>query len=108
VIELVPVPALMERAHQAASTSKGHEDIPMGLVRVWKVPDRRFGMSDAGGGASGENLAFTVTRRRFGIGLFTLPPAEEEGEGEREVNKGALGSEESDGKQRKVKMDIDF
>lgn len=28
-------------------------------------------------GLEGEDLAFTVTRRRFNLGLFNLPPAEE-------------------------------
>lgn len=104
VVELVPIPALMERAHQAAS--KGHEDVPMGLVRVWKLPDKRLGMAGAGG-SLGDDLAFTVTRKRFGIGLFSLPPAEE-GEGVEGVGKGALGKEEVEGKQGKVKIDIEF
>ncbi|KAF8455992.1 Elongator complex protein 4, partial [Terfezia claveryi] len=75
VVELVPVASLMEQATRAAA--KGREDMPMGLVRVWKVPEKKVG---GGGGAVGvEDLAFTVTRRRFGIGLFSLQP---EGEGD--------------------------
>ena len=88
----------MERAHRAAS--KGQEDVPMGLVRVWKVPDKRLGIAGAGGGV-GDDLAFTVTRKRFGIGLFSLPPAEEVEEGGEGMDKGALGKEEMEGKQGK-------
>ena len=54
--------------------------------------------SSAGLGGGGEDLAFTVTRKRFGIRLFDLPPAEEEDAG------GGGGGDE--GKQTKV--DIEF
>ena len=102
VVELVPVVSLMERATWAAA--KGREDVPMGLVRVWKVPEKKVG---GGSGAAGvEDLAFTVTRRRFEIGLFSLQP-EEEGEDK----PGALGAEEgghTGGSGRKTKVDIEF
>ncbi|KAF8420396.1 Elongator complex protein 4 [Tirmania nivea] len=106
VVELVPVGSLMEQATRAAA--KGREDVPMGLVRVWKVPEKKVG---GGSGAAGvEDLAFTVTRRRFGIGLFSLQP-EGEGEGEGEVRPGALGAEgggHAGGGGGKTKVDIEF
>lgn len=108
VIELTPVAALMERA--AREAAKGREDVPLGVVRVWKVPGKRGGMGGGGegGAGGGEDLAFTVTRRRFGIGLLSLPPAEEgEGEG---PGPGALGRDEGEGGGGggKVKIDIEF
>ena len=89
----------MERAARAAA--KGREDVPMGLVRVWKVPEKRAG---GGGAAAGvEDLAFTVTRRRFGIGLFSLQP-----EGEGEDKPGALAEGAGESGRGKTKVDIEF
>ncbi|RPB22432.1 PAXNEB-domain-containing protein [Terfezia boudieri ATCC MYA-4762] len=94
VVELVPVGSLMEQATRAAA--KGREDMPMGLIRVWKVPEKKVG---GGGGAVGvEDLAFTVTRRRFGIGMFSLQP---EGEDDGGISRGRGG-------RGKTKVDIEF
>ncbi|KAH8153521.1 uncharacterized protein LAJ45_02334 [Morchella importuna] len=74
------------------------EGAPQGLVRVWKVPvvgERGGGVGGAVG--RGEDLAFVVTRRRFEIGPYSLPPMEEE--------EGGGGGEEV-GKAKKV--DVDF
>ena len=59
--------------------SKAAEEHPQGLVRVHKIPvvSERSGV---GGGESGD-WAFTVSRRRFAIKEWSLPPVEgEEGE----------------------------
>ncbi|KAH0613978.1 uncharacterized protein H6S33_005864 [Morchella sextelata] len=69
--------------------SAKEEGSPQGLVRVWKVPV----VGEKGGGVGGavgrgEDLAFVVTRRRFEIGPYSLPPMEEEegGKGAKKVD----------------------
>lgn len=61
VLELTPLP---HRAQKA-----GEEPAPQGLVKMWKLP--------AGGVDAGEDLAFTLTRKRFEIRAYSLPPADE-------------------------------
>ncbi|KAF8473461.1 Elongator complex protein 4 [Kalaharituber pfeilii] len=114
VIELVPLPSLMEKASAAAA--KGRDDIPMGLVRIWKVPGGTGVLGGRGAAAAaevmGEDLAFTMTRKRFGIMRYSLPPAEgEEGEsgnggGSGGRSGGTKGAEGGGGKTTKV--DIEF
>ena len=66
------------------------------MVRVHRLPvfHERGG---GGGGGVGEDLAFTVSRRRFVIRPFSLPPVEgdreaQKAEGEGEGGKGGGGS----------------
>jgi len=58
--------------------AKPNEEQPQGMVKVHKVPiDTERGEGGAGAGNSmGEDLAFTVSRRKFAIKPFSLPPME--------------------------------
>ncbi|TGZ83096.1 PAXNEB-domain-containing protein [Ascodesmis nigricans] len=96
VMELVPLPR-----RTAAKTSAGDNE-PQGLVRFWKLPI----VSEKGGGmgatlAGQEDLAFVVTRRRFEIMAYTLPPADEEEDDHGHDHGGGAMS-------RATKVDLDF
>lgn len=70
------------------------------MVKIHRLPvvhERGGGGSAGTGGAVGDDLAFMVSRRKFVIKPFNLPPVE----GDTEAQKG-----EVDVKQTKV--DIDF
>ncbi|KAL7271049.1 Elongator subunit elp4 [Rhizina undulata] len=71
VVELTPLPY----SFQADKS----EEAPQGLVRVWKMPV----VGERGGswGEGEEDLAFVVSRRRFTISKFSLPPLEGEADG---------------------------
>ena len=91
VIELLPLP-------RAVADRGGKEEEPQGLVKLWKLPV----LSEKGGGmgAGGEeDLAFLVTRRRFEIMAYSLPPAD--GDGDEEGHEGH-------GHGKKTTVDIDF
>ena len=87
VIEFTPFP---HDHHLAASdtsrTAKGKEDEkPQGLLKVLRVPvlsEKGQGLGASGGG--GEDMAFWVSRRRFVIKPFSLPPVE----GDQEAQQG--------------------
>lgn len=91
VIELTPFPHLMDASNSLAESGgvRGTEEQPQGLVKVHKVPiDTERGEAGAGAGNSiGENLAFTVSRRKFVIKPFSLPPLEGDQEAQKEGGK---------------------
>ncbi|CUS13864.1 unnamed protein product [Tuber aestivum] len=89
VLELTPLPQLQD--------VKGQDQAPQGLVKMWKLPV--LGEKGGGvGGQSGEDLAFTVTRKRFEIKAYSLPPMDG-GEGEHDG-----GAERG----KATKVDIEF
>ncbi|KAF2083505.1 PAXNEB-domain-containing protein [Saccharata proteae CBS 121410] len=102
VLELQPFPHLMDSYGELASSgaATANEERPQGMLRVHRLPvfHERGG---GGGGVAGvgDDLAFTVSRRKFVIKPFSLPPVEGDTEAQ-----GALGAEQ--GKQTKV--DIEF
>lgn len=89
VLELTPFPHLMDASNSLAESDGAHstEEQPQGMVKVHKVPtntERGEGGAGAGNGIA-EDLAFTVSRRKFVIKPFSLPPLE----GDQEAQKGA-------------------
>lgn len=106
VIELTPFPHAFDEGPNPLSTSgaaTSQEEQPQGMVKVHKLPV--FHERGGGGGGlkgMGDDLSFTVSRRRFTIKPFSLPPAE----GDTEAQKGnAEGAQES---QKLTKDAIDF
>ncbi|KAL9610720.1 MAG: hypothetical protein Q9167_004583 [Letrouitia subvulpina] len=96
VIELVPFPHLAElRASTAPGAATAQEEKPQGIVKIHRLPV----FSERGGGVStaGDDLAFTVSRRKFVIKPFSLPPVE----GDTEAQRG-----EGEGKPKKVTMEF--
>ncbi|KAK6338047.1 hypothetical protein TWF696_001518 [Orbilia brochopaga] len=88
VIELHPVPAFAERAEMrrgasaSGTNTSGGDEVPQGLVRVWKAVEGKRGTGiavggEGGGGIAGmeggDDLAFMLTRRRMRIERFSLP-----------------------------------
>ncbi|KAI9787179.1 MAG: hypothetical protein M1839_003414 [Geoglossum umbratile] len=105
VVELTPFPHLMDSSSPATTTSgaaTAQEDQPQGMVKIHRLPI--FHEKGGGGGAAsglGEDLAFTVSRRKFAIKAFSLPPVE----GDTDAQQGKVGGGEG-GKQTTV--DIEF
>ena len=95
VITLLPFPHdVSTAASSGAATQK--EEKPQGLVRVLKVPvQTERGIGGSFGGEGGEDLAFTLSRKRFAIKAFSLPPAEEDEEAQKGSNEngGLTGKE---------------
>ena len=92
VVELTPFPHLMDASNNLAEGVAGSggawstEEQPQGMVEVHKLPiNTERGEGGAGAGNSmGENLAFTVSRRKFVIKPFSLPPLEGDQEAQKE------------------------
>ncbi|KAK6436757.1 Elongator subunit elp4 [Oleoguttula sp. CCFEE 5521] len=88
VLEVTPFP------HQSDEQSAGDgksakEGQPQGLVKVLKLAlATERGEGGAGAGNSiGEDLAFTLSRRKFAIAEFSLPPVEGDQEAQKEAGK---------------------
>ncbi|GAB7362333.1 hypothetical protein MBLNU230_g2348t1 [Neophaeotheca triangularis] len=97
VLELTPFPHLMDLPPTTSSGQKGNEQ-PQGMLKVHKLPiSSERGEGGAGVGNSvGEDLAFTVSRRKFVVREFSLPPVE--GDAEAQSGQGG-GSEVPGGKE---------
>jgi len=100
VIELVPFPHTMDTGPtlttSGAATSQ--EEKPQGMVKVHCLPIfHEKGGGGVGGAGVGDDMAFTVSRRKFIIKPFSLPPVE----GDTEAQAGGVDVV-------KTKVDIDF
>ena len=96
VLELTPFPHLMGASNsmvESGGTSSG-EDQPQGIAKVHKVPcNTERGEGGAGAGNTiGEDLAFTVSRRKFAIRPYCLPPLEGDQDAQKEA--GSLTSKD--------------
>ncbi|KAF1943074.1 paxneb superfamily protein-like protein [Clathrospora elynae] len=92
VLELSPFPySHMQALAQSAGTTKD-EERPQGMLAVHKLPV--FHEKGGGGGAEhlGEDMAFTLSRRKFVIAKFSLPPMEGDTEAQEEAVREAAGA----------------
>lgn len=106
VLELTPFPHLMDASSnnlaESGGARSGVDEQPQGMFKVHKLPV----VSERGGGVrEGDDLAFTVSRRRFVIKPFSLPPVEGDTEAQEQRAQtggegGALG--------KATKVDIEF
>lgn len=91
VLELTPFPHLMDATNSLAESggARGTEEQPQGMVKLHKLPiTTARGEGGAGAGNSiGEDLAFTVSRRKFIIKPFSLPPLEGDQEAQQDAGK---------------------
>lgn len=91
VFELTPFPHLMDSSNALAESggARGSDEQPQGMVKVHKLPiNTERGEGGAGAGNSvGEDLAFTVSRRKFVIKPFSLPPLEGDQEAQKDAGK---------------------
>ena len=99
VIELVPFPHTVDAgpALSTTGTAISQEEVPQGMVRLHRLPV----FHERGGGATGaagvgDDLAFTLSRKRFVIKPFSLPPVDNSESQQEEAQRG------------KTKVDIDF
>ena len=80
VMTLTPFPHLMDSSNNSSETrsAKAIEEQPQGMVTFHKLPiNTERGEGGAGAGNSiAEDLSFTVSRRKFVIKPFSLPPIE--------------------------------
>lgn len=88
VLELTPFPHLMNASSSLTESggTRGNEGQPQGMLKVHKLPinsERSEGGAGAGN-SMGEDLAFTVSRRKFVIKPFSLPPMEGDQEAQKE------------------------
>ena len=100
VIELVPFPHSIDTGPSlsASGAATSQEERPQGMVKIHSLPVfHERGGGGAGGAGVGDDLAFTVNRRRFLIKPFSLPPVE----GDTEAQKGEVES-------GKAKLNVDF
>ncbi|KAK3714984.1 Elongator subunit elp4 [Vermiconidia calcicola] len=91
VLELTPFPHLMDASNSSVESggAKSNEEQPQGMVKVHKLPiNTERGEGGAGAGNSmGEDLAFSVSRRKFVIKPFSLPPLEGDEDAQKEAGK---------------------
>ncbi len=102
VLELAPFPHTSNIGTSTGTTgaTAAQEEQPQGMLKIHKLPvfhERGGGASGGTGGAVGDDLAFTVSRRKFVIKPFNLPPVE----GDTEAQKGEVDV-------KPTKVDIDF
>ena len=90
VLELSPFP----HSTDTGPTTTAQEEKPQGMVKMHRLP---VFSEKGGGGALGDELVFTVSRRKFVIKPFNLPPVE----GDTEAQRG-----EVEGK--RIAVDIEF
>lgn len=91
VLELSPFPySHLQALAQSAGTTKD-EERPQGMLAVHKLPV--FHEKGGGGGAEdlGEDMAFTLSRRKFVIAKFSLPPMEGDTEAQEAAVREAAG-----------------
>ena len=91
VLELTPFPHFMDASNSLTESggARGTEEQPQGMVKVHKIPvntERSEGGAGVGN-TMGEDLAFTVSRRKFVIKPFSLPPLEGDQEAQKEAGK---------------------
>ena len=97
VLELTPFPHAVDAGPPLAASgaATAAEEKPQGMVKIHRLPV--FHERGGGGAGVGDDLAFTVSRRRFVIKPFSLPPVE----GDTEAQRG-------EGEGKPTKVDIDF
>ncbi|KAI9841445.1 MAG: hypothetical protein M1838_003579 [Thelocarpon superellum] len=112
VLELTPFPHaldLLPAPSAGPPESKGAEEQqqpPQGMLHLHQLPvvHERGGGMVSGQAGVGDNLAFTLSRRRFVIRPFSLPPVEGDSEGGGGGERGAVG----DVSTGTMKLDLEF
>ncbi|KAK2781820.1 hypothetical protein FQN52_001313 [Onygenales sp. PD_12] len=94
VIELAPFPHLSDASPAATSgAATAHEEPPQGMLKIHRLPV----LHERGGGGDnslGEDWAFTLSRRKFAIKPFSLPPVEGDNEAQQGNTSGAASKQD--------------
>lgn len=90
VMELTPFPHQPYNASSLASSgaATAQEEQPQGLMKIHRLPVFHEKGGGGGGGwgtGSGDDLAFTVSRKNFVIKPFSLPPVEGDTEAQQQT-----------------------
>lgn len=100
VLELAPFPHNIDSrpSNTTSGAATAQEEKPQGMVTIHRLPV----FHEIGGGGSrnegvGDDLAFTVSRKKFAIKPFSLPPVEGDSEAQR-----------GDGEGKSTNANIDF
>ena len=83
--------------------ARANEDQPQGMLKLHKLPVTTERGGGGAGSGVGDDLAFTLSRRKFVIRPFSLPPMEGDTEAQKggeASGHGALG--------KATKVDIEF
>lgn len=93
VLELSPFPYSHAELLATSAGATKEEERPQGMLAVHKLPVFH---EKGGGGVTeglGEDLAFTLSRRKFVVAKFSLPPLEGDREAQEEASRemGASG-----------------
>ncbi len=100
VLELTPFADVADNdsgLQAPSSAAPGKEEQPQGILQIHRLPV--FHEKGGGGGGAvqlGDDLAFTISRRRFAIRPFNLPPVEGD------------NNAQSAGNEKQTNVDIDF
>ncbi|KAF2473845.1 PAXNEB-domain-containing protein [Lindgomyces ingoldianus] len=102
VLELSPFPYDPTQPLSVSGAATQGEEKPQGLLVVHKLPV--FHEKGGGGGAHGlgEDFSFTVSRRKFVISKFSLPPVE----GDRKAQEAAATETHGGGMPSKAELDM--
>ena len=100
VIELVPFPHTIDTRPPptTSSATTAQEERPQGILKVHCLPIFHERGGGPGGAQLGDDMAFTVSRRKFVIKPFSLPPIE----GDTEAQRGEVEGGKA------TKVDVDF
>ncbi|KAH7395042.1 paxneb superfamily protein-like protein [Phaeosphaeria sp. MPI-PUGE-AT-0046c] len=103
VFELSPFPYSHAQALAQSAGTTTDEERPQGMFAVHKLPV--FHEKGGGGGAEelGEDMAFTLSRRKFVVAKFSLPPLEGDTEAQEQAVREAAG-----GSAMPKKADLEF
>ncbi|OJD16784.1 hypothetical protein AJ78_03074 [Emergomyces pasteurianus Ep9510] len=94
VIELAPFPHLSDASPSTTSgAATAQEEPPQGLLKIHRLPV----LHERGGGGDsslGDDWAFTLSRRKFAIKPFNLPPVEGDNEAQQGGTSGGTKKED--------------
>ena len=85
VFELSPFPYDHMQSLSTSGAATDKEERPQGMLAVHKLPVFHERGGGGGGEDLGEDLAFTLSRRKFVVAKFSLPPVEGDREAQEEA-----------------------
>jgi elongator complex protein 4 len=91
VVTLSPFPHSTAQLLSTSAAATNEDDKPQGLFTIHKLPVYHEKGGGTGAEGLGEDLAFVLSRRRFKIITFSLPPVEGDREAQEEAQRGQSG-----------------
>ncbi|EGE82307.1 hypothetical protein RJZ56_006387 [Blastomyces dermatitidis] len=94
VIELAPFPHLSDASPSATSgAATAQEEPPQGMLKIHRLPVLHERGGGGGDSSLGDDWAFTLSRRKFAIKPFSLPPVEGDNEAQQGGASGGTSKE---------------